>query len=317
MGHWHADAIRRIGERVAYVVDQDIGRAELLAARCAPQTRPARQLQDVSPGKSIDVVHVCTPLETHEMLIRQGLEAGCHVLCEKPLAETAEVTAELVSLAAARGRVLCVTHQFLFQDGMQRAFAALPRIGPLLHVDLVACSAGAVGTFANRTDALIPEVLPHPLAIIARMFPGALADADWLVQHPRVGELRAMAQVDRTSIALLVSAHGRPTLNWLRVIGERGTLEVDLFHGYLVLERGAVSRLHKIAHPFTRSGKTLVAASTNLARRAARREVAYPGLRELTRRFYAAARGQAAPPLSAREIIDVARGQRALTACLG
>jgi predicted dehydrogenase len=248
--------------------------------------------------------------------VRRALEAGSHVLVEKPLADTTEATAELIELATKKDRLLCPVHQFLFQPGFRRAFDLLEHVGPLLHVNTVACSAGAeTGAFADDPDALIAEIVPHPLALLARLFPGM--QVSWQAQHPRPGELRATTTIDSTSVGVLVSAAGRPTANALRLIGARGSIEVDLFHGFAVLEHGDVSRLHKIAYPFARSGATLVAASANLAQRAVRREPAYPGLRELIGQFYAAAHGLAASPISAREIVAVAVARDALIAALG
>jgi predicted dehydrogenase len=315
MGRWHADAIARAGGVVAGVVDPNLARARRLAAR-HPVARVSSELSEVLAQGPLDVAHLCTPLSTHAALIRQAIGVGLHVLAEKPLAETADVTAELLSLATAHNRLLCPTHQFLFQPGVLRGLAALTDIGPLLHVDLMACSAGAVGAFANAPDGLIGEIVPHPLALLARMFPGALPTIAWQIQHPRAGELRAAGCIGATSVALLVSAQGRPTANTLRVIGARGTFEADLFHGYAVLEGGAVSRERKIARPFIRSGQTLMAAGFNLAGRAARWELAYPGLRELIGRFYSAIRGEAPIPIAASEIADVAHARDALIARL-
>lgn len=99
---------------------------------------------------------------------------------------------------------------------------------------------------------------------------------------------------------------GRPTVNALRLIGERGSAHADLFHGYSVIEPGTVSRSHKIADPFLRSGSTIFSATANLALRARRREPAYPGLRELIRRFYESLRTGEPPPISAGETLAVA-----------
>ncbi len=315
MGRWHADAIARVGGIVAAVVDGNLSSAQALAARHSGAC-VATNLAEILPRQSLDVVHVCTPLDTHAMLVRQALQAGLHVLAEKPLAETAAVTTQLLSLASRHGRLLCPTHQFLFQAGVQRGFAALADMGPLLHVDLLACSAGAVGPFAAAPDRLIGEIVPHPLALLARMFPGALPNVDWQIQHPRAGELRAAGRIGTVSVALLISARGRPTANTMRVIGERGTWEADLFHGYAVVESGAVSRERKIARPFLRSSQTVLAAGLNLAARAARHEPAYPGLRGLIDRFYRAVLGESAPPVAAAEILEVATARDKLTANL-
>src|SRR5260370_21086015 len=105
---------------------------------------------------------------------------------------------------------------------------------------------------------------------------------------------------------MLISLNGRPTVNALRLIGEHGSAQIDLFHGFCVLEHGAVSRTHKIAHPFLQSGATLFSAATNLISRAARSESAYPGLRELIRRLYEALRTRGKPPITPSETLDVA-----------
>ncbi|MGI9146835.1 MAG: Gfo/Idh/MocA family protein [Chloroflexota bacterium] len=315
MGRWHAAAISRAGGIVAAVVDHSLAAAQALAATY-PGARAGTELAEIQRAAALDVVHLCTPLDTHARLVRQALEAGLHVLVEKPLAETAAVTAELLSLASEHARMLCPTHQFLYQPGVQRGLSALGRLGPLLHVDSVACSAGAVGPFASTPDSLIGEILPHPLALLTRMFPGALTKVDWHIDHPRLGEMRAAGCIGSMSVAVLVSAHGRPTANSMRVIGERGTWEADLFHGYAILEGGTVSRGYKIARPFIRSGKTFVAAGHNLAWRAVRRESAYPGLRALIDRFYRAVRDKSATPITPTEILDVAIARDALMAGL-
>ena len=100
---------------------------------------------------------------------------------------------------------------------------------------------------------------------------------------------------------------GRPTTNQLEIIGERGTITVDLFHGFAVTFGGTVSRRTKVTRPFTVAASTAAAAAANLAGRAWRREPAYPGLRELLSRFYAAVRGQGPNPISPAETIAIAR----------
>jgi hypothetical protein len=149
------------------------------------------------------------------------------------------------------------------------------------------------------------------------LLPGALPGVQWHIEHPRPGELRASGQANGVSIGLLVSAGGRPTRNSLRLIGVRGTVEVDLFHGFAVIDRGTVSRGRKIVQPFVHSGATLLAAGINLALRSVRREPAYPGLRQLIAAFYSAVRESKRPPISAEEALEVAVARDALIATPG
>ena len=74
-----------------------------------------------------------------------------------------------------------------------------------------------------------------------------------------------------------------------------------------MVTRGRTSRAGKIAQPFVSGAALLGAASANLVRRAATRETAYPGLRELVRRFYAAVATGGIAPISAAETVAVAQ----------
>ena len=304
MGRWHADTVFRIGGTISAIVDSDPRKATQLLRRY-PQAKAVPNLAGIVADGLADVIHICTPAETHEALAQQALEAGLHSIVEKPLTETAETTSNLLRLAESKSLLLCPVHQFLFQSGVLRAQAAIDKIGPLLHVDTLICSAGAQSG-SQDADLVAADILPGPLALIARLLPGAVRVADWRVEHPAKGELRASTSVGKVSASMLISLNGRPTVNALRLIGEHGSAQIDLFHGFCVLEHGAVSRTHKIAHPFLQSGATLFSAATNLILRAARSESAYPGLRELIRRLYEALRTRGKPPISASETFEVA-----------
>lgn len=59
-----------------------------------------------------DILVVATPPDTHFEIARRGLEAGCHVFCEKPLTETAAQAESLAALAARAGRHVVVNSEF-------------------------------------------------------------------------------------------------------------------------------------------------------------------------------------------------------------
>jgi predicted dehydrogenase len=307
MGRWHAHAVRRLGGRVALVVDPWRARGAALAARVGAAS--ADWLDPARVAELGAAAHVCTPLDTHAEVVASLVAAGVHVLVEKPLTETADTTADLLARAQEHGVVLCPVHQFSFQEGVRRLVATLPSLGPVRHVDFTACTAGAAGRDAATHDALVADVLPHPLSLFARVLGVSVDELEWRVSRPHAGELRAFADAAGTHAALLVSTHGRPTTNTLRVIGERGTATADLFHGFAIVQPGDVSRGRKIAQPFMLGAGTVGAASANLARRAARREPAYPGLRELVRVFYDAVAGVTPPPISPAETLAVARAR--------
>jgi predicted dehydrogenase len=304
MGRWHADAVRHIGGAISAVADSDLPRAAQLIKKY-PKAELARDLAEVIARDLADVVHVCTPAETHAVLVERAVEAGLHALVEKPLTESAEATSRLIHLAESKKVLLCPVHQFLFQPGVLRIQAAIEQIGPLYHLDTVICSAGAEHG-GQDPDVVVKDILPGPLSIIARFAGTAIQNADWHVEHPVKGELRASATIEKVSASMLISMHGRPTINAVRLIGRHGTGQADLFHGFAVLERGGVSRARKLTRPFAHGGSIFYSAAVNLVARTIRREPAYPGLRELVHRFYEAIRSGGPLPISSAETMGVA-----------
>ncbi len=58
--------------------------------------------------KSIDVIHVCTPNKSHSEITLDALAAGKHVMCEKPMAKTAEGARKMVEAAKNSGKKLTI-----------------------------------------------------------------------------------------------------------------------------------------------------------------------------------------------------------------
>ena len=309
MGRWHADAIGRAGGRVVAVVDPDTSRAGALAARLSGHPVATADLARSIRDLGIEVVHVCAPLATHEAVTQEALEAGVHALVEKPLTIDAAGTARLHALATDRGLLLCPVHQFLFQHGVMRATSALGRLGAIRHIEIVACSAGADGRGDDEREQVALDILPHGLALARRLLGPLLADVSWHVGQGPPGEIRAAADAGGASVAFVVSMRSRPTENSLTIRCDGGTVRANLFHGYATIERGVASRLDKVGRPFVSASQEFGAAMGNLVGRAVRREPAYPGLRELVRRFHLACAKLGPSPIGVDESIDVARAR--------
>ena len=309
MGRWHAHAIRQVGGRVVALIDPDVARASSLAARLPDRPAVESDLGHALRAHRIEVLHVCTPLPTHDAIARQAIEAGIPALVEKPLASDASATEALYGLAEARGVLLCPVHQFLFQPGILAAERALATLGALRQLDLVACSAGADGASEAEREGVALDILPHGLALARRLIGVPLGGVDWHASGGPQGELRAMADLGITSVMIAVSMRARPTENTLTARCDAGTVRANLFHGYATIERGRPSRLDKLGRPFVGSVQAMGAAMGNLVGRTIRREPAYPGLRELVRLFHLACAGRAPSPISVEETLDVARAR--------
>jgi predicted dehydrogenase len=312
MGYWHARAARRLGAVLVAIVDPDAARAKALARRFRVGTTAADASDLLQDGR-IDAVHVCSPRSTHGALVGQTLEAGIHALVEKPLVDTADETHRLVDIARRRGVVLCPVHQIAFQDSVENAVKTLASLGEPSVIDIRICSAGGTGRAGRELDEIADDILPHPLSVLRKLWPGAaLEPRHWFVSHLRPGELSVSGVHAGAHLSMLISMQARPTRFEMMVHGSRGALRLDFFHGFAVRHEGRASRLRKAVQPCATGLKLLGAASANLVGRGVRGEVAYPGLRRLVRAFYAAVLGEAPPPIAAQDIIAVAAARDAI-----
>ena len=80
------------------------------AAKAWPATRIVRSLDELLADKSIELVVVSTPNQTHFALAKQALEAGKHVVIDKPFAATSEEALELGRIAKAKGLLVIPFH---------------------------------------------------------------------------------------------------------------------------------------------------------------------------------------------------------------
>ena len=120
IGTVHVEALRRIGVRVTGVLGSSPERGAASAERLGV-AHAYGSLDELLADPTVDVVHVTSPNDRHVEQARAALEAGRHVVCEKPLAMTAAESAALVELAQASGRVNAVNFNIRFYPLNQHA----------------------------------------------------------------------------------------------------------------------------------------------------------------------------------------------------
>lgn len=310
MGRYHARAAVAAGASIVAIIDGDA----TASARLAGAFGSAKTFTDLPQAlKTVDanVVHICTPADTHIALAELAADAGLHALIEKPLAATAADTRRVVEKFASARCIACPTHQYAFQRSVRSAVDSLPRLGEIRHIAFEICSAGADRSGMDLDD-LVAEILPHPLAMVQKFLPTAdLAALDWNCVRTAPGDWQIVVPVDQVALTVSMSMSGRPTRFLTRVTADRGTVELDNFHDFAVILPGSVSRAQKIAAPFVRDGLGLLAAGRNLVSRAIRSELAYPGLTTLVGAFYDAVRDPQAnpPPVTSEQAIAVAEAR--------
>ncbi|MFN7974148.1 MAG: Gfo/Idh/MocA family oxidoreductase [Acidobacteriota bacterium] len=122
---------------IAKVPELDVCGASDPAVREAPRGIPVfASAQEMIGAVKPDVLAIASPPATHAALCRLGLEAGCHVVCEKPFVDTLEEAAALAALSRERGRWLVVNNQYRFMNIHREARSRVGKegFGDLLFV---------------------------------------------------------------------------------------------------------------------------------------------------------------------------------------
>ncbi|MFZ0773764.1 MAG: Gfo/Idh/MocA family oxidoreductase [Candidatus Sulfotelmatobacter sp.] len=134
MGRVHLEAVRRLEfVEAAAIAGRNADAARRLGAGFSIPTI-ATDYRDVLRDPKIDAVHICTPNAQHFPMAKGALQAGKHVICEKPLATSVDEGEELVSLAAIQGLRNCVCHNLRYYPMVQqmRAMREAGDLGEIL-----------------------------------------------------------------------------------------------------------------------------------------------------------------------------------------
>lgn len=165
-GYWGPNLVRNFHAseqwRVACIVDSDPARCANLA-RLYPHVAVHSKIEEVLADAQIDAVAIATPPRTHHALAAQAIEAGKHVLVEKPLAESYAAAGDLVARAERCGVALMADHTFLYTGSVEklRALRAGGDLGRIYYIDSVRVN---LGLFQESN--VLWDLGPHDVSII-------------------------------------------------------------------------------------------------------------------------------------------------------
>lgn len=253
---WHADVLRMLGGvRLAGVCDPAFSAAQGLAQAHGARAYP--DLAEMLADQRIDAVHILTPPDLHKPLALQALDAGAHVLVEKPFATNTEDAAEMVAAAQTAGRQIAVNHNFLGLPAYRRLRAALDQglVGRVdqarihWHFPLPPLRCGPFGLWMLRhPQNLMLELGPHLHAFAQDLF-GPLSDITLRPQRmttlptgvtlPQGWVVQARAGV--TEITLSASLVEGADDRSLSLRGVAGAVRLDFANDTLILDRANAS----------------------------------------------------------------------------
>jgi predicted dehydrogenase len=281
-----------------------------------------------------DVVHVTTPPGPHHRIAMDALEAGAHVIVEKPIVARADELDSLLAEAERRGRVAIENYNYVFNPQVRelRRLIATGELGQLTHVevDLAVDILGAASPFADRNrphpalalpGGAIADFLPH-LASLAWFLVGEQRALSAIWSQRRAGsplevdELRALLDAERGTAALSFSSTSQPDGFWLRAHGSRMRFEANLFEPRMTLERAraAPTPLLPVLNGLSEIAAVGRAAVGGLWGKLSGAPGVFAGLWELIAQTYDAIERGAPPPVTPADVRGVNRLVAGLTA---
>ncbi len=213
MGGVHTEALRRAGCEVVGVMG--VSEAETMRfATAIGVPKGYGSLRELLADPSVQSVHLATPNRLHFEMAKAALEAGKHVLCEKPLAMTSQETKQLVALARKRpGQAAAVNYNIRFY--------------PLCLEARERVRCGQIGAVHHVSGSYVQDWL--------------LLDTDynWRVLAAEGGELRAVADIGTHWLDLVHAITGLEVeavcadLMTVHPVRRRPKGEVETFSGKL------------------------------------------------------------------------------------
>lgn len=165
-GYWGANYVRVFDElpdsQVVAVCDPRRDRLDWIKSRYRTVNTYC-DLESMLGSVHLDAVAVATTARTHFAIASRCLQAGKHVLVEKPLTTSVEEGQQLAELVAASGKVLMIGHTFLYNDGIRRMkeFMRSPDFGQVYYLHATRTNLGPI---RRDVDALW-DLAPHDVAI--------------------------------------------------------------------------------------------------------------------------------------------------------
>ena len=182
IGPAHVEALRRLGIHVVGIVGSSPDRAQP-KADALRLDRVYASVEELLADPQIDVVHITSPNHLHYPQVKAALEAGKHVVCEKPLAMDSKESAELVALAQAKGLVNAVNFNIRFY--------------PLAHHARSLVQSGEIGDVYIVQGSYLQDWLLYA------------TDWNWRLEPGLGGEMRAVADIGSHWLDLMTFITGK------------------------------------------------------------------------------------------------------------
>ncbi len=167
LGYWGPNLVRNFlaNKNVESVVCCDLNPKRLESVKQRfPSIETVPDYKAILKDPAVTAVGVITPISTHYKLANEALEAGKHVLVEKPLTDSAKDALALVNLAERKKLTLMVDHTFIYTGAVRRIKELVQsgELGDIFYFDSVRVN---LGLFQHDVNVLW-DLAPHDISIM-------------------------------------------------------------------------------------------------------------------------------------------------------
>jgi predicted dehydrogenase len=313
------------GAEIVGVCDSNPDQARKLASQFAiarTYTDPLALIREQRP----DVVHIVTPPQTHADLAISAMEAGLHVLVEKPMAVSEQEADRMIETARRMKVHLCVDHNRLFDPVVLKAkeMIASGALGEVVGVEAFQGLAhttnsaeglpSKMGWVSELPGGVLQNVGPHSIAFLLAFMRAprpvsVVAKHTGLIPGTLFDEVRVIFEGEKALGTLTFSFSPEPYLNFLNLYGSKATLQINLNNMTLIVFKDRrlpkllakswfnIDRSLQLLGNTVRSGFEVLTGKMSF----------YPGMGNLIRQYYACLENGGPPPVTAEEGREVVK----------
>jgi nucleoside-diphosphate-sugar epimerase/predicted dehydrogenase len=252
-----------------------------------------------------DVVHVLTPPTTHTELAIQAMNAGSHVLVEKPMTVSLAEADQMIATARERGVKLCVDHNYLFKPAIVKTKTLVDsgKIGQVVYVNSYYGLSGEGDAYSGKgghfhwawrlPGGVFTNFLPHLVYLELAFLPQITGVAGVTVTRSdetavSVQNLHVLLEGAAASGSMTVSMSVKPYAKFVDIYGTQGIIHADLVREVCTIHHPHAFPQMLSKAVFNLEDSVQLAAGTvaNTSKVVLGRLKSMPGLAELIESFY-------------------------------
>jgi len=169
-GYWGPNLVRNFinaGVNVKFVADLNSQRL-FVVKNLYPTIITTTNPEDIFNDNTVDAIVIALPVSLHYEMAKKALNAGKHVLVEKPMTDNVDTSIELIDLSQKKNKVLMCDHTFLYTGAVKKIWQMIQdkQLGNLQYFDSVRVN---LGLFHNDIN-VIWDLAPHDISILSYLY---------------------------------------------------------------------------------------------------------------------------------------------------